>query len=363
MDPPIHPNPTIIPTEPETCRHWLWMLLWWQIHLPQQMLEAWIIEVTMSEWIQLESGKEFSRLLYTNPVCLLCCCSGSKKPAVERTETSSSITETLARSNNNTNFISSSKPEIQRNVQVVSWLTAINNEGSFLCSLNRRRHTASLLQLADPETAKRKQFTLCVPVQGMEQLVLDVGSCSGSFASKFPQDYSDALFIPDQADSSSTTTQPTSLSKRQRKKQKVRFPRGIPNLQRIPFGGGHSHESQQKEQHATDNDKLFCIEGTVAHIACSIVQVLDSASEQDHFLVQAQIEAAYVDSRYWDTTKNLFRPKDVSTPPYLTFFGSQTFGYVVCENEATRIWRKESLHHRSFCFMELVIDDFTFRWC
>lgn len=285
-----------------------------------------------NEWIQLESGKEFSRLLYTNPVCLLCC-SGSHR----RLEPSS--TSEATETNNQTEKIeiqeSGKADEIQRNVQVVSWITAINNEGGFLCSLNRRRFTASLLQLANPET--RHRFTLCVPVQGMEQLVTDIGSCSGSFASKFPQDYSNgeaSIKMEDEQTSIAST-----LSKRQRKKQKVRFPRGIPNLHRIPLGGSHSHELQQQSS-PDDNDELFCVQSTVAHLKCIIVQVLDSASEQDHFLVQAQIEAAYVDSRYWDRTKKLFRPEDASTPPYLTFFGSQTFGYVVNDNrkgeESTR---------------------------
>lgn len=31
---------------------------------------------------------------------------------------------------------------------------------------------------------------------------------------------------------------------------------------------------------------------------------------------------------YWDNDKLLFRPQSSEVPPYLKFFGSQTFGYV-----------------------------------
>lgn len=56
-----------------------------------------------------------SRLLYTNPVCLLT----SHDPATRR-----------------------------RNVMTISWLTAINNQGGFICSMNAKRATAPIVQAA-----------------------------------------------------------------------------------------------------------------------------------------------------------------------------------------------------------------------
>ena len=121
------------------------------------------------EWIDLKEPKQFCRLLYTNPVCFL-----------------STIATT----------------EQQRNVMVLSWLTATNNEGRFMFSLNRRRHTASHVR--------------------REEAVID----------------------------------------------------------------------------------------------------------DDHYLILGEVTRAFVHCSCWDAAKNFFRPDDQS-PPYLTFLGSQTFGYVV----------------------------------
>ena len=46
----------------------------------------------------------------------------------------------------------------------------------------------------------------------------------------------------------------------------------------------------------------------------------------DNFM--AEVIDAHVHSSYWDATKKQFRPMRDDVPPYLTFFGAQTFGYV-----------------------------------
>lgn len=134
--------------------------------------------------------KRFSRLLYPNPVCFLCHREFGADSSVE-----SSMKEDRLP---------------QDNVMVVSWLMSTNNHGKFLMSLNKRRCTAQGLvdavsSLSDarfgvsaaeasrgtqetmyPKNSARKaRFTLCVPVAGMEELVLAVGSTSGRVASKF----------------------------------------------------------------------------------------------------------------------------------------------------------------------------------
>lgn len=79
-----------------------------------------------------------SRVLYSNPVCLLC-----------------------------------TEDATKRNVMTVSWLTASDNLGHFLLSLNRGRHTAA--HMAVPGSL----FVLAVPTAAMRATVLQIGACSG----------------------------------------------------------------------------------------------------------------------------------------------------------------------------------------
>jgi len=93
----------------------------------------------------------------------------------------------------------------------------------------------------------------------------------------------------------------------------------------------------------------------VAHMRCRIDGIVDGGRggglvDEGHGLVAACVCDAYVDRDYWDG-RGLFCPKRRSgvdggsgdegvsggrggtVPPYLTFFGSQTFGYVVPDYE------------------------------
>ena len=212
-----------------------------------------------ADWIVLTETKDYSRLLYTNPVCFL-------------------TTDT--------------------NVMTISWLTATNNTGGLVCSVNRRRHSASRI-------LEQRSFVLSVPVQGMEELVLSVGSCSGSRGSKFKEDQSHGSQASDGGDAEDCTPQ----SKRQRKKM-LQQGLGVPGLVKEPF-----------------KDDIFAIRGTVAQMKCRVDQILDTV-DADHHLLVAQVVSARVKTTYWDVDKKLFRPS-TGAPPYLTFFGSQTFGYVV----------------------------------
>jgi flavin reductase (DIM6/NTAB) family NADH-FMN oxidoreductase RutF len=236
-----------------------------------------------TQWIELFDGKQFSRILYTNPVCLL----GTFKEKQKGQDRAFS------------------------NVMILSWLTATNNEGRFMFSLNRRRHSASILTV-NPE------FTLSIPVRGMEDLVCNVGSISGSFGSKFPSDYTPKL------SSDATRTQVARKepsSNRERKKDK-RFSHGIPDLKQVPLG----------EEEGNLEDRIFCIAGTVAHLRCRAYTILDEpVIDCDHYLVLAEVKSAFVKESYWDAKKNLFRPSP-GDQPCLKFFGSQQFGYVVKQN-------------------------------
>jgi len=109
---------------------------------------------------------------------------------------------------------------------------------------------------------------------------------------------------------------------------------------------------------------LFSIKGTVAHLKCRTYAVIGTPTvaetlteskdrnnggkaeretadsiecddtippgiDHEHLLVMAEVIDAYVHPSYWDVNKLLFRPLSTDVPPYLTFFGSQTFGYVM----------------------------------
>lgn len=232
-------------------------------------------------WIELNDRKEFSRLLYTNPVCFL----GTQSAPGSR------------RDLNDTN------------VMVLSWLTATNNEGNFMFSLNKNRHTASML---------RDEFTLSVPVQGMEDIVLAVGGVSKRWGvSKFPRDHLSS-------ERPATEPDPTSQNK---KRKGPRFPLGIPSLECVPIG---NFERDEEEKSKSDNKSFpFAIKGTVAHLLCRVIHKVaqDDWVDMSHLVVFARVTKAHVLSSYWDVSKKLFRP-DSQSLPYLTFFGSQTFGYV-----------------------------------
>ena len=225
-------------------------------------------------WLELTTPKQFSRLLYTNPVCLL------------------STTKTFELPS--------------RNVMVLSWLTATNNDGLFMFSLNKRRHTASMF------LEGHIKFCLSVPVKGMEPLILDVGKTSGRFGSKFTEDYHGKP--SEQALDGKTGNEAVSHRKH------TRLSKGVPGLKSVPIG----YLSM-----SGDLSDLSAIDGTVAHLKCKSYQVIkEPVIDEDHFLVLAQVEAAFVHKDYWNVEKHLFQPQHQHTPPYLTFFGSQTFGYI-----------------------------------
>eukprot|EP00804_Cyclotella_cryptica_P018653 CCRYP_007160-RA/>CCRYP_007160-RA protein AED:0.46 eAED:0.46 QI:0/-1/0/1/-1/1/1/0/190 len=188
----------------------------------------------------------------------------------------------------------------------------------------------------------------------MEELVLNVGSVSGRFGSKFPTTQSR------ECDETISTSDMESrqFSNRQRKQRKKEefSQHGIPGLIPIPPCFSSSSSTSLLRQSST----LFVIRGTVAHLRCRTYAVVGTPSleaqsknekanhcaaqllaiDKDHLLIMAEVLDAAVHPLYWDKKKSLFRPQSKSescsameteeneVPPYLTFFGSQTFGYV-----------------------------------
>ena len=268
------------------------------------------------EWIHLNTGKAFSRLLYTNPVSFLC------TRCAQTTSDSTSCAKD--------------------NVMVLSWLTATNNEGSFMFSIHKSRYSALILTpptVDDIESDNCNytnnfqvgiEFILSVPIKGMEQMVLDVGSISGRYGSKFPKDkHNDNNDIKMNEED---TTDIKKLSNRQRKRQLTVD--GVSGLISVPFGNVE----------ASSQTSLFAIKGTIAHLKCKTYAVMGSTIgedddersrhgnekrqcddknmhfpmiDDDHLLIMAEVTDAHVHPSYWDDKKQLFRPKSSEVLPYL----------------------------------------------
>ncbi len=248
-----------------------------------------------SEWIELKDKKSFSRLLYTNPVCFL----------------------TTLCDNQDDN-------SLQRNVMVVSWLTPTNNDGRFMMSINKNRHTSRILL-----SSSKQEFVLSVPIAGMEILVLNVGKTSGRYGrSKFPQDHHDKHI------------EANNIVSTGKKRKGHEFANGIDGLIGVKIGTSNDEISHSER----NRNVSFAIKGTVAHLKCAIYAIpsieKENLIDDEHNLILADIHEAYVHSNYWDDSKKQFFPQQRSNqsnendppsssiPPYLTFFGSQKFGYV-----------------------------------
>ena len=351
--------------------------------------------VPSPHWIELTEKKQFSRLLYTNPVCFLCCCGSKSSSSHDDTDDAidNNGAAAILTSGTSGDGVKSSQTQqeqnfvmnnVSHNVMVLSWLTATNNTGQFMFSINRRRHTASLLlnipkeeeypnaevgQHHSPASMKVGTFfTLSVPIQGMEEMVLSVGRVSGKDTNKFTASCpkSNVTNDDDIKDDGQYRQQPSKLAKvnhkksrRHEKKRSVVVP--VPGLKAIPIPiSCYTDHSSLGSSSISASSPLVYIDGTVAYMVCQLVHILDdNCHNNDHFILLGQIHGAKVLSTYWDIPKNLFRPMPVhddtpncandktndtttavatgsrTVPPYLTFFGSQTFGYVVASTTNT----------------------------
>ncbi|KAJ3025369.1 UNVERIFIED_CONTAM: hypothetical protein HDU68_007218 [Siphonaria sp. JEL0065] len=239
-----------------------------------------------------------SRLLYTNPVCLL-----------------------------TTSF------ETSRNVMTISWLTPIDNNGHFMCSMNQNRFSATVLhQSNDSSTISPvgSRFVLNVPTADNAELVLKVGGCSGRDRDKYKHLGIESLIClpggqvpPPNAfpwiwkDSVSTiettNTQPTKKSKK---------------------------EKRQDSNETYIQQGLIGLRNCCAHLVCVVDEV---QQKYGHLILFCTIEDGWVKEEYWNG-KN-FCPRvilssevsvegggegsdGIVSQPYLSFLGSQVFATV-----------------------------------
>eukprot|EP00466_Bigelowiella_natans_P020593 jgi/Bigna1/134335/aug1.24_g9043 len=286
------------------------------------------------EVVELKDPRMMSRLLYPNPVCLL----------------------TVA------------PPEKTANVMTISWLTPANNYGSFLMSINKRRHSASLLS-----GREGAEFVLSVPTHFQEEMVLNIGKKSGSRCDKM-KELSIVTCPPGWKHAGSKTTHKGGGGGgRYRGKTPGRHQRlggGNPfallatldddnTTEEESKGGGDKGENsrgddKEKDTEQKGNDKtkpqnvnneknvavlkreiealcgikykMLAIEKCVAHLECHVEKMAENFVDDSHFLIKAQIDKAYVRKSHW-CGKN-FRPRIHGAGSILTFLGSQRFGHL-----------------------------------
>jgi len=203
---------------------------------------------------------------------------------------------------------------------VVSWLSPVNNKGAFVLSMNVKRCTSLLLK-----NSPHFVFVLSVPVQGMEDLVLSIGRCSGFEVDKFST-FNIPVCTPGWLPVSGAVQ---SILEAQKSS-------AYPTNPNITLETPQDSSSKQKS--ATGNPQLLAVSPCVAHLVCHVIR--EESSETDsigvvfdgHYILRCQIEEAFVKKEYW--SNNNFITQDSKTnPPYLTFLGSQQFGCVVSTKE------------------------------
>ena len=275
------------------------------------------------EFIELTERRLMSRLLYSNPVCVMTTVSvpadweaggGAKKEGRTR-----------------------------RNAMALSWLTPMNNDGTFVFCINQKRLSAQAL------LAKRP-FVLSVPTAGAgEKLVRAVGGCSGRHVDKFAAAGGVA----------GLEAVPLGGAKRFKAPPRVGNKAKAGKGQDNPFSALGGDDSSDDDDGDGDDEKGVAaasaadakdvaaeaaaaaaadqlrsrhppaaVAGTVAHMEC---RVLDVATGHDgkHFVVTASMEAAHVRWDYWLDGKTFVHADGL--PPTLTFLGATKFGYTCAQ--------------------------------
>jgi flavin reductase (DIM6/NTAB) family NADH-FMN oxidoreductase RutF len=196
------------------------------------------------------------------------------------------------------------------NVMTISWLTPVDNQGKLFMSINKKRNTATRL-LSNPNS----YFVLNVPVQGAEQLLVDIGSCSGSEVNKIER-FNITTCIPGWGTMNADDA----------------FTRKGAQLSRLE--GRHAAQSDIVQN-------LIALEYCVCHVICKISSIMNSDGS-DHLHLFVQCEFAFVKSSYWNGKQ--FFSLNSNMPPLLSFLGSKKFGYICAHttNDSSDIDEKDN---------------------
>eukprot|EP00960_Hanusia_phi_P067361 766611-Hanusia_phi.AAC.3 len=125
---------------------------------------------------------------------------------------------------------------------VLSWLTPTDNYGSFICSIKRSRHSLSMI------LASRK-FVLGIPVQGMEEVLKQIGGQSGRDTDKVAR-----LGL--------STISLSSLRKKDN-----------------DGGQGRSRKIGGRQQEEEEEREMFVLGGCAAYLVCTVVSMVSPVEE------------------------------------------------------------------------------------
>lgn len=247
----------------------------------------------------LKNGRDFSRLLYPNPVC----------------------------------FLTSRRHDQHGwNVMTISWLTPVNNDGLVALSMNKGRYSYECLRACP-------FFVLSVPVSGMESLVLNVGKCSGRRGDKL-------TFLKDQG---------LSVFKLAARSENIagavdshtKIKKSFASLASTDSesGGESDAPGEFRASVSQDSDSGdVAVVGTVAWLQLTVESMQDIDGQ--HAMIIARVKNAAVRPDYWNGKNFASR---VGGPPILTFLGSQAFGYTqsYAETKSGRSAQEEGSHKKS----------------
>lgn len=256
--------------------------------------DAQVVVVPRKDLLELKEDRLKSRLLYGNPVCLLTTVvprvvreqKGAAKTEEEEedgTAEERSGAEGPARGDNEkitegeAGMVQLAEGGSRRNVMVLSWLTPVNNEGAFVCAIHKRRFSVDCLRV-------RGHFSLSVPVQGMEALVLKCGDITGKNVDKFR--------LIDGLKPVKLGTFSEDLTLQHAAKKEMRGVGGSAAGSENPFalldGDG---EAEQVERGLLGDDET-AVSGCVAHLECRVVSMTD-AEDGKHHLISSQALVCY----------------------------------------------------------------------
>ena len=195
-----------------------------------------------------------SRFLYPNPVCLLSLTDGHTVGTTDETE------------------------QCFRNVMTVSWLMPVDNQANILLSINANRFTADKMSSLPCGSS----FVLNVPSSDQQDLILQIGKCSGRTVDKFAT-LGIASCFPGWQEKMPVDANINSSMKANQ----------MPSKKQL--------QSRERTLLAANTCAISCC---VAHLVCTLVQCTDSRSvgfsDSNHILLSANIACAYVKSDYWN---------------------------------------------------------------
>ena len=332
-----------------------------------------------------------SRLLYANPVCVLITynqahsvasvSSNTNNVSIINSSTTSSTeinstdiilisTSSITQPNNNheTSIIQNNF-----NAMVISWLTPVDNRGYFTMSVNNNRYTLQNLLTSftsiTSTSSSSKLFTLSPAIDGMQDMLLKIGSISGKDslcqASNGKLQYLQIpLCEPGSLDllSSTSTTIPSSDTYHNHH---------LHDLSEInsPIILPSPVNKKQRKEPLYNSNFTRCIPQSPAHLVCEIEQILfpipskvsvpqgkdNNNTKQDigHTIFLCRIIKGFVNPDYWITQKtfgssvtipiSLRTEHEVLTktqenieyiykgnkPPLLSFMGSKQFALII----------------------------------